>query len=145
LTQCIQVASLGDMANDKPTPVSAPRSLDKNDRTGLLVGVASFAIDAGDKSSSTAIAFAQDVRGELRTVADASIDALENVVRGVFRLSKRAAARLDDLAADLLGAGERTAAGVFRGLRDTTRAAGELASTAAGAVIGGEKPNVAQA
>lgn len=134
------------MANDKPTPTASPRSFDKNEKTGLLIGVAALAVDVGDKSSSTAIAFAQDVRGELRVVADAGLDAIENVVRGVFRLSKRATARLDDLAGDLLGAGERTASGVFRGLRDTTRAAGELAATAAGAVIGGgDKTPVAQA
>jgi hypothetical protein len=133
------------MANDTPKTVTTTRTSDKNEKPGLIVGVATLAIDVGDKSSSTALAFAQDVRGELRVVADASLDAVEHVVRGVFRLSKRATARLDELASDLLGAGERTAAGVWKGLRDTTRAAGELASTAAGAVIGGDKQAVAQA
>ncbi|HTJ41430.1 MAG TPA: hypothetical protein VL463_05015 [Kofleriaceae bacterium] len=134
------------MANDTPsTKTVTTRSNDKIEKAGLIVGVATLAIDVGDKSSSSAIGFANDVRGELRVVADAGLDAIENVVRGVFRLSKRATARLDELASDLLGAGERTAAGVFKGLRDTTRAAGELASTAAGAVIGGDKQPVAQA
>ena len=134
------------MANEKsPTPIGTPTRFDSKEKTGLLVGIATLAIDTGDKTSSTAIAFAQDVRGEIRTVSDASLDAIENVVRSFFRLSKRATARIDELAAELLGAGERTAAGAFRGLRDTTRAAGELAQTAATAVIGGDKTSVAQA
>ena len=133
------------MANDK-TSIGTPSRIDpKSEKTGLLVSVATLAIDAGERTSSTAIGFAQDVRGELRTVGDAAIDAIENAVRGIFRVSKRASARIDELAADLLGATERTAAGAFRGLRDTTRAAGELAHVAAGAVIGGEKPTIAQA
>ena len=121
------------------------RTIDKTEKAGLLVGIATLAIDASDKSTSTALGVAQDVRGELRAVTDTSIDAIENVVRGIFRLSKRATARIDELANELLGAGEKTAAGVFRGLRATTLAAGELATTAATAVIGGEKPSVAQA
>jgi len=136
------------MANEttKPSISSSTRTFDgKAEKTGLFVGIATLAIDAGDKSSSTAIGLAQDVRGELRVAVDAGIDALEQIVRGAFRLSKRATARIDDLATELLGAGERTSAGVFRGLRDTTKAAGELATTAAGAVIGGEKPSIAQA
>jgi hypothetical protein len=135
------------MANDsKPTlPSTTTRGSDKGEKAGLFVGIATLAIDAGDKSSSTAIGLAQDVRGELRVAVDAGIDAVEQIVRGAFRLSKRATARIDELATELLGAGERTSAGVFRGLRDTTRAAGELATTAATAVIGGDKAPVAQA
>ena len=135
------------MANDKTTtlPSTSNRLDAKAEKTGLLVGVATLAIDAGDRSSSTAIGLAQDVRGELRVAVDGGLDAIESVVRGGFRLAKRATARIDELATELLGAGERTAAGVFRGLRDTTRAAGELATTAAGAVIGGDKAAVAQA
>jgi len=136
------------MANDtKPTiTTTTTRNLDsKAEKAGLFVGIATLAIDAGDKSTSTAIGLAQDVRGELRVAVDAGIDAIESIVRGAFRLGKRATARVDELTTELLGAGERTSAGVFRGLRETTRAAGELATTAAGVVIGGEKPPVAQA
>src|SRR2546423_12517417 len=128
------------MANDKTT-LGTPSRIDPKEKTGLFVSVASLAIDAGEKTSSTAIGFAQDVRAELRTVGDSAIDAIENIVRGIFRVSKRATARLDDVAAELLGASERTAAGAFRGLRDTTRAAGELAHAAAGAGIGGGEPS----
>lgn len=128
------------MANEKPTTTSVPRTTDKAaERSGVLLGIASLAIDTGDKAGSAAAGFAQDLRSELRTAADASIDAVESLVRGFFRIGKRATARVDEFAADLIGASERTASGVFRGLRDTTRAAGELASTAATAVIG-ERP-----
>jgi hypothetical protein len=137
-------APAGGDSPRRTTMATPARSLDSKDKTGLFVGVATLAIDTGDKSTSTAIGLANDVRGELRVITDASIDALENIVRGVFRLTKRATARIDELAVELLGAGEKTARGVFGGLRDTTRAAGELATTAANAVIGGEK-SVAQA
>ena len=76
----------------------------------------------------------------IRTATDTGIDAVEALVRGLFRIGKRTTARIDEFAADLIGAGERTAAGVFKGLRDTTRAAGELATTAAGAIIGSDRP-----
>src|SRR5512140_564874 len=101
------------MANDKPertepapntdsprrTTVSTPtRTIDgKNDKGGLIVGIATLAIDVTDRSTTTAIGLANDARGELRSVADTSIDAIENVVRGIFRLSKRATARFDEL------------------------------------------------
>jgi len=132
------------MANQNAS--STPRSNDSKpaDRGGALFGIVSLAIDAGDKSSATALGLVQDVRGELRVATDAGIDAVENVVRGVFRVGKRATARIDELATELLGAGERTAAGIFRGLRDTARAAGDLATTATGAALAGERP-VAQA
>lgn len=128
------------MANETTkAPTSSPRNLDVP-RSGALVSVANFAIDTGDKGAQTAFALAGDVRGELRTAVDTSIDAFENVVRSLFRIGKRVVARVDELAADVTGAGEKTVAGVVRGLRETTRAAGELASTAAGAVIGSERP-----
>jgi hypothetical protein len=132
------------MANQ--TASSTPRSTDTKpaDPTGALYGIVSLAIDAGDKSSATALGLVQDVRGELRVAADAGIDAIENVVRGLFRFGKRATARVDELATELLGAGERTASGIFRGLRETARAAGDLATTATGAALAGQRP-VAQA
>lgn len=107
--------------------------------TGALVGVATFAIDTTDRGAQTVFGLVHDVRGEIRTAVDSGIDAAEKVVAGLFRVGKRATARVDELVAEVTTAGEKTVAGVVRGLRDTTRAAGELASTAAGAVIGGER------
>ena len=131
------------MANQ--TSTTPPRSTDnKADRAGALIGIVTLAIDAGDRSSATALGLVQDVRGELRVAADAGIDAVENIVRGIFRVGKRATARVDELAIELLGAGERTAAGIFRGLRDTARAAGDLATTATSAALAGDR-QVAQA
>ncbi len=135
------------MANETPktTTTVTPKNLELP-KAGALVSVAQFALDAGDRTSSTAFGLVNDVRGELRTAVDTGIDAFENVVRGLFRVSKRLTARVDELAADLSGAGEKTVAGVIRGLRDTTRAAGELAATAANAVVGtGEGRPTAQA
>jgi hypothetical protein len=130
------------MANEKPTTPTLSRPTDKaSDRAGLIMGIAALAIDSTDKSSTVAYGLAQDVRGELRVAADTSIDAIEALVRGFFRIGKRATARIDELAGDLIGAGERTTAGVFRGLRDTTRAAADLATTAAGAIVGSDRPN----
>ncbi len=128
------------MANEKPTTSTLPRPTDKNERTGVLLSLASLAIDTSDKGTTAAVGLAQDVRSELRTATDTSIDAVEALVRGLFRIGKRTTARIDEFAAELIGAGERTASGVFKGLRDTTRAAGELATTATGAIIGGDRP-----
>jgi len=128
------------MANEKPTTTTLPRTTDKSERSGVLLSFAALAIDTTDKGTSAAVGLAQDVRSELRTATDTAIDAVESLVRGLFRVGKRTTARVDEFAADLIGAGERTAAGVFKGLRDTTRAAGELATTAAGAIIGSDRP-----
>jgi hypothetical protein len=125
----------------KPAMAAPTKSLSSDKSAGALVSLASFAIDASEKGASTAFGLAADVRGELRTVVDTGIDALDNVVRGVFRIAKRATARIDELAADVSAAGERTVSGVLRGVRETTRAAGELAATAAGAVVGPERPD----
>jgi len=121
----------------KPAVTTSPtRSLDSQKNPGALVSIATFAVDAGDRTATTAFSVINDVRGELRTAADTSLDALENLLRAFFRVGKRITQRSDELAAELTSAGERTVSGVFRGIRETTRAAGELASTAAGAVIG---------
>jgi hypothetical protein len=119
-----------------PVTTSPARTLDSQKTPGALVSIATFAVDAGDRSATTVFTVINDVRGELRTAVDTGIDALENVVRGVFRVSKKLTQRIDELSADLTSAGERTAAGVFKGLRETARAAGELASTAANAAVG---------
>lgn len=119
-----------------PVTTSPSRSLDSQKTPGALVSIATFAVDAGDRSATTAFSLVNDVRGELRAAADSTLDAVENVVRAFFRVGKRLTQRSDELAAELTSAAERTSAVVFRGLRETTRAAGELASTAAGAVVG---------
>ena len=109
------------------------------EKTGALIGFVNLSLDAGDKGVTTAFGLAQDVRGELRTAVDTGLDALENVVRGFFRIGKRVTARVDELAAELAASGERTVSGVIKSLRDTTRAASELASTAGGAIVGGSE------
>lgn len=129
-----------DDAARRPTVSKNLESTKPATPTGALIGFVNLSLDAGDKGASTAFGLAQDVRGELRTAVDTSLDAIENVVKGFFRIGKRLTARVDELAGELTSAGERTVAGVFKGLKDTTRAAGELASTAGAAVIGGDRP-----
>ncbi|MCB9564639.1 MAG: hypothetical protein H6709_16855 [Kofleriaceae bacterium] len=123
-------------ATERPamnTRTSDPKS---PERAGAVISIVNLALDVGDRGSATAHSLVQDARGELRTAVDTGIDATEAVVRGLFRFAKRITARVDDLAGELTSASERTVAGLVGGLRDTTRAAGELASTAADAVVG---------
>jgi microcompartment protein CcmL/EutN len=120
-------------------PTVTPTRPSDNRSTGALVSVATFAIDAGDRGASTVLGLINDARGELRTAVDTGLDAAENAVRGMFRISKRVTARVDELVAELTSASERTVNSVVRGLRDTTRAAGELAATASSAAIAGER------
>ncbi len=142
---------LARMAKDTPvetrpivtTPTSRPT--DKPERAGALVGVVHLALDAGDRTASTALGVVNDARGELRAAVDAGLDAAEALVRGAFRFGKRVTARVDELAAELTASGERTVAGVFRGLRDTTRAAAELTTTAVGAAVAPVERPAAQA
>lgn len=107
--------------------------------TGAIISVVNFTLDTTDRGAQTAFGLVQDVRGELRQAVDGSLDAVENVVRAFFRVGKRITARIDELSNEVTAAGERTVSGVLRGLKETTRAAGELASTAAAAAIAGDR------
>jgi hypothetical protein len=142
MTTWIRMFMLARMAKETPAetrPVmstNAPSRSDKStERAGALVSVVHLALDFGDRGSATAHSLVQDARGELRTAVDTGIDAVEALVKGLFRFSKRVTARVDELAGELTATSDRTVAGVFRGLRDTTRAAAELTTTAVGAAV----------
>lgn len=130
------------MSKDERKPTVNPNRTDSPKPTsGALVTVATFAIDTGDRSAQTIFALANDVRGELRTGVDNGLDAIENAMRGLFRIGKRVTARVDELAADVTSAAERTVGTIVKGLRETTQKAGELASTASNAMVAGERPD----
>jgi len=107
---------------------------------GLVPGAVYLALDVADKGNSTAIGLLQDVRGELRTAVDSSIDFAENISRAFFRLGRKAAQRVDEAVAETLSTTEKLLSGAVRTARDTTKAATDVVTTATSGVVGDTKP-----
>jgi hypothetical protein len=128
------------MSNEGKTTMAkseqAPRTERAAERTGVLPGVAFLAVDVAERGNSTTFAVINDARAELRTVADAGLDAIENVAKAVFRFGHKLAQRIDEAAIETLGAVERTFGTAVHAARSTTRAAADLATTAAAGVAG---------
>ncbi len=108
------------------------------ERVGVVPSVIYFATDTAEKTSSALIGAGQDVRVELRQVTESSIEIAENLVKALFKITRRVAARLDELSESTLVASERTFAGVLRAVRETTHAAAELTTTAVAGVAADE-------
>jgi hypothetical protein len=107
------------------------------DRTGLVPTAVYLALDVADKGNAAALGVLQDVRSELRTAIDSTLDLAENVTKGFFRLGHKITQRIDDAAGETLNTAERLIGSAVRTARDSTRAAAELASSATAGVVGG--------
>ncbi len=108
----------------------------RTDRSGLVPGVAHLALDVADRSQSTAIALVQDARGELRALADGTIDLADKAAASLFRFARKVTQRIDEGVAETLGNVERLIGGAVKAARETTRATQDLVHTAA-AGLGG--------
>jgi hypothetical protein len=103
-------------------------------RHGVVPGVAHLALDVVDRSQSTALALLQDARGELRAVVESGIELVEKTSQSLFRFARKATQRIDDGVAETLTGVERLIGGAVKSARETTRAAAELAGSAASGV-----------
>lgn len=106
--------------------------------TGVVPGVVHLALDVADRGQSTVISVLQDARIELRTAVDGGLEFAEKLATGALRLSRKIVQKLDDASASALGGAERVLANAVKNARETTRAAGELAQTAASGVAGSQ-------
>lgn len=109
----------------------------KFDRSGVLPGVVHLALDVADRGQSTAISVLHDARVELRTAVDGGIELVEKLANGAFRFARKLSQRIDEASAEALTGAERVIGGAVKSARETTRAAQELATTAASGVAGG--------
>ncbi len=73
-------------------------------------GVAQLAIEVVERTQSTALGLVQDVRGELRTVADSAFDTAEKALTSIVRVARKLTHRFDDALADTLSSAERMVA-----------------------------------
>ena len=101
---------------------------------GVVPGVVHLALDVADRGQSTVIAVLQDARIELRTAVDSGLELAEKLATGALRFSRKLVQKIDDASATALGGAERVLANAVKSARDTTRAANELAQTAASGV-----------
>lgn len=109
-------------------------------KSGLVPSAVYLALDVADKSNSTAIGLLQDMRGELRTAVDSTIDFAENLTRAFFRLGRKATQRIDEGVAETLSTTEKLLNSAVRTARDTTKAATDVVVTATSGVVGDTKP-----
>jgi len=105
---------------------------------GVVPGVVHLALDVADRGQSTVIAVLQDARIELRTALDGGLELAEKLATGALRFSRKLVQKVDDAGASALGGAERVLANAVKNARETTRAAGALASTAASSVGGSQ-------
>ncbi len=116
---------------------SETKSTDRNELVhGIVPGVVHLALDVADRGQSTAVAVLQDARIELRTAIDSGLDLAEKLAAGTIRLARKVVAKLDDAGNETLTGAERVFTGAVKSARETSRAAGELAATAASGVAG---------
>jgi hypothetical protein len=108
--------------------------------SGFVPGAVYLALDVADKGNTTAIGLLQDVRGELRTAVDSTIDFAENITKAFFRLGRKATQRVDEALSDTLVTTEKLLGGAVRTARDTTKAATDVVVTATSGAIGDSKP-----
>lgn len=105
---------------------------------GLVPNALHIALDAADRGQSTVIAVLHDARIELRTAVDGGLELAEKLAAGALRFSRKLVQKADDASAAALGSAERALANAVKNARETTRAAGALASTAASGVAGSQ-------
>jgi len=106
------------------------------EKTGFVPGAAHLALDIADRTQSTAIAVLQDARGELRAVIEGGIELAEKTAASLFRLARKVTARVDDGVAETLTSTERLLGGGIKSVRETTRAATDVAHTAVTGLTG---------
>jgi hypothetical protein len=122
----------------KETPMATKSEPKFTDRHGVVPGVVHLALDVAERGQSTAVAVLQDARIELRTALDGGIDLAEKVAAGALRFARKLVHKLDDASNETLVGAERILSGAVKSARETTRAAGELATTAASGVAGSQ-------
>jgi len=108
----------------------------RTDRPGFVPGVAHLAIDVVDRGQATAVALLQDARTELRVTLDHGIELGEKAAASLFRFARKVTERVDEGLTETLASAERLLGTAVKSARATTRAATELASTAASGVGG---------
>ena len=70
--------------------------------------VVTLALDAAERGQATAVAVLQDVRIELRTAVDGTIDLGEKLAAGAVRFARKLAQKLDETTADALKGSDRS-------------------------------------
>ena len=116
--------------------MATTRTETRIEKTGFVPGAAHLALDIADRTQSTAIAVLQDARGELRAVIEGGIELAEKTAASVFRLARKVTARVDEGVAETLTTTERLLGGAVKSARETTRAATDVASSAAAGITG---------
>jgi hypothetical protein len=117
----------------------APQKIEtttKTDRHGVIPGVVHLALDVADRGQSTAIAVLQDARTEIRTAVESGIEFAEKLAAAAVRLARKSVGRIDEATAEALNGVGGVLTGAVKNARETTRAAGELATTATAGVTG---------
>lgn len=116
--------------------MATTKTQDPYQKTGFVPGATHLALDIAERTQSTAIAVLQDARGELRAIVEGGIELAEKTCASLFRLARKVTARVDEGVAETLTSTERLLGGGIKSVRETTRAAHEVATTAVAGLTG---------
>src|SRR5690349_12150004 len=89
-----------------------------------------LALDVAERGQATVVAVLQDVRIELRTAVEGTIDLGEKLAAGVVRFARKLAQKVDETAADTLKGTEKVLHDTIESARNTARAGRQLAERA---------------
>ena len=101
-----------------------------------------FGTDFAERTVVTGFDLAQEVRGGMRSVADATVNFADTLSKSGLEFARTVVTRIDDLANASLDQGKSTVLDVVSAARNTGNKASELAANAvSGAAVGlvGEK------
>ena len=89
-----------------------------------------LALDVAERGQSTAVAVLQDLRAEVRTAVDSTIDLGEKLAAGTVRFARKLVQKIDETATDALKGTERALHDTIETARETAARTRELAERA---------------
>ncbi len=107
-------------------------------RAGLVTVWMDLGLGMAEETVKSSFGLLQEVRSEVADRAAATLDFVDGVNQGVFRISRKVNDRIDRVTNKALDSGEKAALSLVTAFRRTGRGAQELATTATAALIAEE-------
>lgn len=109
-------------------------------RGGLLTVWTDLGLGVAEETVRTSFGLLQDVRSEVADRVNATLDFVEGINQGFFKIGRKLNDRIDRVANKSLDSSEKAALSLVTAVRRTSRGAQEMATTTAAALIAEEAP-----
>lgn len=124
---------------DRQSSSSSKPASSAGDNAGLVPGLVGAGVDLAGSGVRTTFGLISEVRGQTFSMANQSIDFAEQIMRGLFDLSRRSAKRLDQAVGEVASAVERVAVSALGAVRTTSEQAAQVAMTVAENAVGSRR------